>query len=89
MVPIKQQLADILGLLQKAPVMTKPCKDLSLSPVSSVEENLVEELAPSAYASLLRYFLVTFSSCFELASPSLSCPDFPDEELTLCQDLAS
>ncbi|XP_066981529.1 uncharacterized protein [Macrobrachium rosenbergii] len=72
---IKQQLAQIMDLMKKAPSTPKPAQDDHLSP--TLEEEIDQEPAsPSAYAALLRYLLANYPSYFAPAPPSLPASTF-------------
>ncbi|XP_064090755.1 uncharacterized protein LOC135204517 [Macrobrachium nipponense] len=67
--PLKQQLDDIMSLLQKAPTHSK-IEDVALSPITSHEEEEEQDASPSSsYSTLLRYFLNNFPDFFYPAAP--------------------
>lgn len=68
--PPKRQLTKLMGFLKKSSSAPES-KDESLSPVSSGEEEIVQDTVPSsAYSSLRRFFLDSFPDFFMPASPT-------------------
>lgn len=74
---IQSKLDNILSLLQKVPPTAQTTADLTLSPVSSEEEVVPEQDAPSSvYSALLRFLLATYPSFFSPATPSVPASTF-------------